>query len=61
MAACPAGHHFQKNHGLVKPADGFFILGKDEKGNYWTSAYEVKGQWAKFEEQLKEFNTSGSE
>ncbi|BDD59162.1 hypothetical protein MPDQ_001954 [Monascus purpureus] len=45
--------YIQENHGPVKPADGFFILGKDEKGNYWTSACKVKGQWKKFEEQLK--------
>ncbi|KAJ5734371.1 Transferase [Penicillium malachiteum] len=45
--------YVQENHGPVKPADGFFILGKDAKGNYWTSACAVKGQWAKFEEQLK--------
>ncbi|KAI3109221.1 hypothetical protein CBS147333_5851 [Penicillium roqueforti] len=45
--------YVQENHGPVKPADGFFILGK-EKGNYWTSACRVKGQWAKFEEQLKD-------
>ncbi|KAJ5788143.1 Transferase [Penicillium paradoxum] len=52
--------YIQENHGPVKPADGFFILGKDEKGNYWTSACKVKGQWAKFEEQLKEFDMSDS-
>ncbi|KAF2996350.1 hypothetical protein E8E14_000344 [Neopestalotiopsis sp. 37M] len=44
--------YVQENHGPVKPADGFFVLGKDEKGNYWTSAYKVKGSWAKFQEQL---------
>ncbi|KAM0557006.1 hypothetical protein ACHAPJ_005685 [Fusarium lateritium] len=44
--------YVQENHGPVKPGDGFFIFGKDEKGNYWTSAYKLKGQWAKFEEQL---------
>jgi len=44
--------YVQENHGPVKPADGFFVLGKDEKGNYWTSACKVKGQWAKFQEQL---------
>ncbi|AEO59460.1 hypothetical protein MYCTH_2307806 [Thermothelomyces thermophilus ATCC 42464] len=44
--------YVQENHGPVKPADGFFVLGKDSKGNYWTSAYRVKGQWAKFQEQL---------
>jgi hypothetical protein len=52
--------YVQENHGPVKPADGFFILGKDDKGNYWTSACKVKGQWAKFEEQLKKFDTSDS-
>ncbi|OQD72187.1 hypothetical protein PENPOL_c001G01375 [Penicillium polonicum] len=52
--------YVQENHGPVKPADGFFILGKDNKGNYWTSACKVKGQWAKFEEQLREFDISGS-
>ncbi|KAL4812936.1 hypothetical protein BDW67DRAFT_118151 [Aspergillus spinulosporus] len=45
--------YVQENHGPVKPADGFFILGKDEKGNYWTSACKVKGTWEKFEEQMK--------
>lgn len=35
--------YVQENHGPVKPADGFFVLGKDEKGNYWTSVYKVKG------------------
>ncbi|KAJ5708250.1 Transferase [Penicillium malachiteum] len=51
--------YVQENHGPVKPADGFFILGKDAKGNYWTSACSVKGQWAKFEEQLrKDFEIS---
>lgn len=50
--------YVQENHGPVKPADGFFILGKDAGGNYWTSAYKVKGQWAKFQEQLdKDFET----
>lgn len=44
--------YVQENHGPVKPADGFFVFGKDYKGNYWTSAYKVKGQWAKFQEQL---------
>jgi hypothetical protein len=44
--------YVQENHGPIKPADGFFVLGKDEKGNYWTSACKVKGQWAKFQEQL---------
>ncbi|KAJ5167927.1 Transferase [Penicillium canariense] len=44
--------YIQENHGPIKPADGFFILGKDERGNYWTSACKVKGQWDKFEEQL---------
>lgn len=48
--------YVQENHGPVKPADGFFVLGKDSKGNYWTSACKVKGQWAKFQQQLdKEF------
>ena len=44
--------YVQENHGPVKPADGFFILGKDPEGNYWTSAYKVKGSWDKFQEQL---------
>ncbi|KAF7516713.1 hypothetical protein PCG10_001980 [Penicillium crustosum] len=52
--------YVQENHGPVKPADGFFILGKDDKGNYWTSACKVKGQWTKFEEQLRGFDISGS-
>ncbi|KAL3463678.1 hypothetical protein BJX64DRAFT_256708 [Aspergillus heterothallicus] len=45
--------YVQENHGPVKPADGFFILGKDARGNYWASACKVKGQWAKFEEELR--------
>lgn len=45
--------YVQENHGPIKPADGFFVLGKDEKGNYWTSACKVKGQWGKFEELLQ--------
>ncbi|KAI0010495.1 hypothetical protein F4779DRAFT_577118 [Xylariaceae sp. FL0662B] len=45
--------YVQENHGPVKPADGFFVLGKDEKGNYWSSACKVKGSWDKFEELLK--------
>ncbi|KAL4799578.1 hypothetical protein BDV19DRAFT_261542 [Aspergillus venezuelensis] len=45
--------YVQENHGPVKPADGFFILGKDGDGNYWASACKVKGQWGKFEEILK--------
>jgi hypothetical protein len=45
--------YVQENHGPIKPADGFFIFGKDEKGNYWSSACKVTGQWEKFEEQLK--------
>lgn len=44
--------YVQENHGPVKPADGFFVFGKDEKGNYWSSAYKVKGQWEKFQAQL---------
>jgi hypothetical protein len=44
--------YVQENHGPVKPADGFLIMGKDAKGNYWTSAYKVKGNWDKFQEQL---------
>ncbi|KAJ6124804.1 Transferase [Penicillium samsonianum] len=51
--------HVQENHGPVKPGDGFFILGKVGKGNYWTSACKWKGRWAKFEEQLKDFYISG--
>jgi len=47
----------QENHGPVKPVDGFFVIGKDEKGNYWTCAYKVKGQWAKFQDFLnREFS-----
>ncbi|KAL4952948.1 hypothetical protein BDW69DRAFT_184956 [Aspergillus filifer] len=45
--------YVQENHGPVKPADGFFILGKDGEGNYWASACKVRGQWGKFEEILK--------
>ncbi|KAL3480812.1 hypothetical protein BJX99DRAFT_204988 [Aspergillus californicus] len=46
--------YVQENHGPIKPADGFFIFGKDEQGNYWLSACKVKGTWEKFEQQLKE-------
>jgi hypothetical protein len=45
--------YVQENHGPIKPADGFFVFGKDDKGNYWTSACRVNGQWAKFQEQLE--------
>ncbi|KAJ5771161.1 uncharacterized protein N7511_003212 [Penicillium nucicola] len=45
--------YIQENHGPIKPGDGFFILGKDQEGNYWISAYKLKGQWAKFEKQMK--------
>jgi hypothetical protein len=45
--------YVQENHGPVKPADGFFVFGKDRKGNYWTSACKVKGHWDNIEEQLK--------
>ncbi|KAJ5764837.1 hypothetical protein N7520_004396 [Penicillium odoratum] len=45
--------YVQENHGPIKPGDGFFIFGKDQKGNYWASAYKLKGQWAKFQEQMK--------
>jgi hypothetical protein len=38
---------------------GFFILGKDEKGNYWTSTCKAKGQWAKFEEELRKWDEEG--
>jgi len=40
------------NHGPIKPANGFFVLTKEEYGTYWTSACKVKGEWAAFEEQL---------
>ncbi|KAL4734446.1 hypothetical protein BDV11DRAFT_54780 [Aspergillus similis] len=50
--------YVQENHGPIKPADGFFILGKDGEGNYWTSACKVKGTWEKFEEQMKDFEFS---
>lgn len=45
--------YVQENHGPIKPANGFFVLGKDAKGNYWTSACKVKGEWDAFEEQLR--------
>ncbi|KAJ5642420.1 hypothetical protein N7490_006420 [Penicillium lividum] len=35
------------------PCDDFFIFGKDQKGNYLASAYKLKGQWEKFQEQMK--------
>ncbi|KAM0254287.1 hypothetical protein ACHAQJ_006927 [Trichoderma viride] len=51
--------YVQENHGPIKPVDGFFVFGKDDKGNYWTSAYKVKGQWAKFQEQLEKDSEAG--
>ncbi|KAL2851086.1 hypothetical protein BJY01DRAFT_233048 [Aspergillus pseudoustus] len=53
--------YVQENHGPVKPADGFFILGKDGKGNYWASACKVKGQWAKFEAELRKLKEESAE
>ncbi|KAI9372958.1 hypothetical protein BJX61DRAFT_542156 [Aspergillus egyptiacus] len=51
--------YVQENHGPIKPADGFFIFGKDQKGNYWTSACKVKGSWERFErEMVREFDLS---
>jgi hypothetical protein len=50
--------YVQENHGPIKAPDGFVILGKDCKGNYWTDTFKVKGQWAKFQEQLdRDFET----
>lgn len=50
--------YMQANHGPVKPTDGFFILGKDSDGNYWASAFKVKGSWNKFQKHLnKAFET----
>ncbi|KAL7908560.1 hypothetical protein GGI35DRAFT_406463 [Trichoderma velutinum] len=46
--------YVQENHGPIKPADGWFIFGKDDKGNYWSSACRVKGQWAKFQAQIND-------
>lgn len=51
VGACRPSY-VQENHGPVNPVDGFFILGKDGKGNNWTSAYKVKGQWDRFQEVL---------
>lgn len=45
--------YVQENHGPIKPVDGFFVLGKDSLGNYWTSACKLHGQWEKLEEQLR--------
>ncbi|KAL4801848.1 hypothetical protein BDV18DRAFT_164662 [Aspergillus unguis] len=45
--------YVQENHGPLKPVNGFFIFGKDEKGNYWTSACKVKGTWEGFERQMR--------
>ncbi|EPE06297.1 hypothetical protein F503_02425 [Ophiostoma piceae UAMH 11346] len=54
--------YVQENHGPIKPVDGFFILGKDAKGNYWASAYKLKGQWARLQEMLeKEFGEAQPE
>ncbi|KAG9252705.1 uncharacterized protein F5Z01DRAFT_223297 [Emericellopsis atlantica] len=51
--------YVQENHGPIKPVDGFFVLGKDDKGNYWTSACKVKGQWAELQKQLdKDFEVA---
>ncbi|KAK0621645.1 hypothetical protein B0T17DRAFT_618069 [Bombardia bombarda] len=36
--------YVQENHGPVKPVYGFFVFGKDARGNYRTSAYKLKGQ-----------------
>ena len=47
---CQASY-VQENHGPIKPANGFFVLGKDAKGNYWTPACRVKGEWLAFGEQ----------
>jgi len=48
--------YIQENHGPIKPVQGFYILGKDSLGNYWTSASKLKGAWDKVQEQLaKEF------
>lgn len=53
--------YVQENHGPIKPVDGFFILGKDQHGNYWTSSYKVKGQWQKLEEHMNEEFGKGAE
>lgn len=45
--------YVQENHGPIKPVNGFFILGKDTRGNYWTSACKKKGEWAQLQEQLE--------
>lgn len=52
--------YVQENHGPIKPVDGFFVFGKDEKGNYWTSAYKVKGQWDKLDEYLVKEHEKGA-
>lgn len=51
--------YVQENHGPIKPVDGFFVLGKDAKGNYRTSAYKIKSQWANFETQMEEDFAAG--
>lgn len=47
--------YVQENHGPVKPVDGFFVLGKDSMGNYWTSACKLRGQWEKLKKYLETF------
>lgn len=42
--------YVQENYGFIKFVDGFFVFGKDEKGNYWMLVYKVKGQWDKLDE-----------
>ena len=33
--------YIQENHGNIKPVDGPVVLGENQKGNYWVSAYNL--------------------
>lgn len=45
--------YVQENHGPVRPTNAFLVLGKDNQGSYWASAYMLKGQWSEFQRQLE--------
>lgn len=48
--------YIQNNQSPVFP-EGFPILGKDAKGNYWLSGYRRKGLWGKIEEVLRKYES----